>query len=300
MASDDNFIAPMNPGGSGGSPPPPRPGTDYRDVQAPTEMLNAYRLPSNGAAERAQQLAQTFKDFANVGNDVANKLNTQAGAQAGAAAGQDPNFQPKTGLASITAFGSAYDAAAHLTYVNAQHTAMEGQLSDIEQKSAGDPNSFVTVATAARDATVKQTPTMYQPEVQAAWNQRIQAGTSRLTEQSIQTARSTAWDSYTSTIDSRQRAALQTAAQLPDDQQSAVVQNTITENQQELDALVKMRAIPPEKAAILQNHFVADFQNMMHGQQTATIVDGMMKFAKAGDVVWLGIEKRVIPGIRAV
>lgn len=281
--SDDNFIAPMSPGGAaGGTTSTPAP--QYRQVQSPTQLLEARFLPDSGAANRAAALADTFKQFSKTSQDVADKLNINAGTQDGAAAGLDPNFAPKTGLAAITAYGSAYDAAAHVSYVNAQHTAMEGQASDIEQKSAGDPVTFTTVATAARDAAVKNASPIYQPEILASWNQRIMAGTSRLKEQAIVTARSDAWESYTSSIDSRQRAALTTAAQLPPDQQAAVIQNTITENRQQLDALVTARAITPEKSAVLQNRFVEALQNQVHGQYTSTTVDRMMDLARAGDV----------------
>src|ERR1700679_3134534 len=126
MAADDNFIAPMSTGGGAGATSP-TPAPTYRQVQSPTEMLSARCLPDSGAANRAEALANTFKEFSNTSAEIGNKLNTLAGSQAGAAAGMDPHFAPKTGLAAITAYGSAYAAAAHVSYTNAQHTAMEGQ-----------------------------------------------------------------------------------------------------------------------------------------------------------------------------
>jgi hypothetical protein len=283
MASD-NLIPDASPG-QGAAPRGSGPSLlDYRSLQAPAQVLEQRQIPDNGAASRAEALSRAFADFGSEAGNVARKLNTQAGAQAGAAAGLDPMFAPKTGLASITAYGGAYNAAAHVSYVNNTQASIEDQLSKAEAANQGNPQGFAESAQAIHDAVVKEAPPMYQPEISNMISLRTVAGMTRTREQAIQTARSDAFESYTSTVNGRQSAALETAATLPDDKAQVVIQNTLQENRTQLDALVAARAITPEKSAILQRHFEEQFTSMAQGQHVDGVVQKMMDIARSGDV----------------
>lgn len=280
--ADNDLAAPIQ---SGEGPAPrgaPLIGPDYRALQAPA-VVNT-NLPDNGAAERAAAMGRAFREFGDVSAKVGNQLMSQAGREAGAKAGLDPNFQPKTGLASITAYGSAYDAAAHVSYINGTQAQVENALSTAEQDAAGDPVAFQTRAAAIGEAIVKQAPDMYKPELTNMIALRMQAGMTRTRAQAIQTARSDAYESYTSTTGSRIDTALQTASTLPGDQQAALVQKTIEDNRTQLDALVQARAITPERSAILQNKFQAQMTTAVQDQYTNNTVNHFMDLARAGDV----------------
>ena len=256
---------------------------DYRRLQQPEEGIPLYRLANSGAAARAQELGRVFKEFGEQASSLSDKLATAQGARQGTAAGLDPNFKPKTGLEAVTAYGSAYDAAAHVSYVNGTHAQMENAFSQIEQDTAGDPVAFQTRAQAVADGIVKGAPDLYKPEIQNAAALRMQAGLTRTREQAIQTARSDAFESYTSTTDSRISSALSTAATLPAPQQAALVQKTIADNRTQLDALVQARAITPEKSAVLQNKFQDQMTQAVHDQYTTNTVNHFMDLARAGD-----------------
>lgn len=257
-----------------------QPGIDYRQLSQPAQVLEARWMPSSGRASAAEELSGAFKEFSSTAAGEARKLNTVAGSQAGASDALQPGFVPRSGLAAVTAYGSAYNAAAHLTYVNSTNASVSQQMDKAEIDFAGDPVGFAKQAAIIHDATLAQTPKIYAPEVSNSIQQRMTAGMTRTQAQAVQTARSDAWESYTSTVDSRQRDALKTAIDLPEDQQAALIQKTIADNRTQLDALVAARAITPEKSAILQNHFVNTFQDQIHGQHTARIVDGFMVLAR--------------------
>lgn len=262
---------------------------DYRQLQEPEQIdVRMIDRDADGviasAHQRAAALAGAFKDFDNVVQGVTTPLLRQAGARAGAAAGMAGNPQPKTGLASITEYGSAYDAAAHVTYTNEvqQHAAQT--LDQIEQDSPGNPIAFQTRAQAVMDAAVKQAPPIYAPEVQQMYALRIQAGVTRLRGQAIEGAKTDALDSYLSTVDSRINTAVQTASALPEDQQTAVMAKLSADNQAQLAALVKAGAISQGKADLLAEKFSNSAQDAVHKNYTTNIVNHMMDIARSGDV----------------
>jgi hypothetical protein len=287
MADNDLIPPQLRDGGTGSVSTGRVQAPDYRQIQNPAEGIEPWRLPNNGGAAKAEELSRAFKEFEGAGQslgDLVAKVRTHEGATAGAAAGLNPAFQPKTGLAAVTAYGSAYDAAAHLTYVNNTQASVEDQLTQAEQDNAGNPTGFMKAAQAIHDQTVKQAPAQYAPEISNMIALRTHAGMARTQQQAIDTARSDAFESYTSTIDTRIGAALKTASTLPQEQQAAVVQQTLTDNRTQLDALVKARAITPERSAILQQKFEDAMTAAVHDQYTTNMVNHFMDLARAGDV----------------
>lgn len=258
-------------------------GPDYRQLERPAEGISAYHLHAD-TGMAAAELSRVFKNFESGGINLQDKIQSKLGQQEGAQAGMDPNFQPKTGLASITAYGSAYDAAAHVSYVNGTHVQIESALSKAEQDNAGDPVGFQQHAQAVGDAILKQAPVMYKPEIANALALRTAAGVSRTREQAIQTARSDAFESYTSSVDSRIDSTLQTAATMPHEQQGALLQQALTDDQTQRDALVKARAITPERSAVLGEDYKKRMGVAVQKQYTSNTVDHFMDLARAGDV----------------
>lgn len=253
---------------------------DYRDIQAPATSLSPKDLPDDGAAGVHNQLANAFKDFAGKSQDVADTLFTKQGAQDGAKAGAMGDGGQKTGLGGITPYGLAYNRAATITYTNGVQTAIETQIGAAETDHAADPTTFSAVAQAARDAAVKAAPPEIQPHIAQMYNARIAAGFNRVYAQADAQTKNDAFASYTSTVDSRITAALQTSANLPDDQAAAVTQRTIDDNKAQLDGLVQSRALTPEHAAILQKKFAERYDQLIDGQHIATRVNDLMTLAR--------------------
>lgn len=283
MAADDltpRAIEGQGPAGQGFRPY----GEDYRQTQRPELGIDPYRLPGSGMAAQAEALQRVFKEFEGIGGNVFNTAEKKLGAEAGAISGAAGHPQPYTGLAAITAYGSAYDAAAHVSYINGTNAQLEDKLTEIEQDSPGDPVAFQTRAKGVVDAILKEAPEIYKPELQTMAALRMHAGLTRTRAQAIEDAKSSAVASYTDTVESRIDAALKTASTLPPDQQGALVQRTIAENRGQLDALVKARAITAEKASEMQAKFEAATTKAVHEQYTSNIVDHFMSYARGGDV----------------
>lgn len=147
---------------------------DYRDVQAPTQVET--NLPGSGAAERAQQLAATFKQFSGDAQDVADKINTSAGAIAGAAAGATGNPNYREGLERFTAYSRAYNHAATGAYAVQAEAAAEDDAARLRVQANNDPNTFRTTYAAVRDAVVKNAPPEAQGMLAELYNRHLAAG----------------------------------------------------------------------------------------------------------------------------
>ncbi len=288
--ADDLIVPQIRNGGTGPAPTAGRvTAPDYRSVKQTEELpVRQINMAANEMADAhgavARELAHVFREGSSAVSAYLDPIMKKAGEAAGTQAGMDPNFKPMTGLAAVSAYGNAYDAAAHVSYVNSTKSQIETQLTKAEQDSEGDPIAFQKQATAITDAIVKQAPLLYRPEIQNEMALRTAAGVARTREQAIRTAQSDAFASYTDSVDSRIDSALQTASTLPDSAQSALVQSTVAGNQTQIDALVKARAVTPERGALLQKKFVEQMTKAVHGQFTANVVDHFMDFARGGDV----------------
>ena len=227
-----------------------KPGIDYRQLQQTTELRQPWHIPSSGAAGEAEELANALKGFSKGANHVADTLNTQAGKAAGSAAGTDTaNFQPKTGLAAVTAYGASYNAAAHVSYVANTQTSIETAIDQAEQAYPHDPIAYAAQVQKVRDATLAQTPSLYQPEVQTMFDRRIEAGHNRIAEATIKQSQQDAVAAYTGTEETRIKSAVRTAADLPDDKATATIQQALHDNATMADGLVASGAISKALAA---------------------------------------------------
>lgn len=269
---DDSQIIPPPPAGGLGpnSAPSGKPaGIDYRQLQRPVEPIAPWALGRDGehVGAEAQELGRVFSEFENASSSVADHFATVAGQQAGAKAGAAGNGAPKSGLASITAFGQAYDAAVHQTYITHSQLALENQLSTIESNSTGDPLSFQKQAGTAVASALKQMPPLYQPEMTLWAQARIQAGVNRQRDQALSDARNTALATYQQSTPDLITSALHTAAALPKEQGDGVIAKLVSDDQDRLNALVASHVITPEQAVTMHQKMIDSTHAQLTGQK---------------------------------
>ena len=258
----------------------PKQGIDYRQLQQQTELVQPWHIPASGAASEAEELAHTLKTFGKVTGDIGAKLNAQAGKAAGAQAGLDPGFQPKTGLAAITAYGTNYNAAAHVVYAANTQTSIEDSIDQAEQAFPHDPIGFQAHVQQVRDATLKQTPALYQPEVQTMFDRRIEAGHNRIAEATIRQGQQDGVAAYTGTVDSRLKTAVRTAADLPDDKAAATIQQAMHDNSMMVDGLVASNAISKERAETMKTEFQDKITEEVHTHHAESVAGNWLNTAR--------------------
>ncbi len=259
---------------------PIRPGVDYRQVQQPYELRQPWHIPVSGAETEAQELAHALKGFGKEATGIGDKLNAKAGSEAGRAAGLDPGFQPKTGLAAVTAFGANYNAAAHVSYVANTQTSIESAIDQAEQAYPHDPLAFAAHVQQVRDATLKETPALYQPEVQTMFDRRIEAGHNRIAEATIKQGQQDGVAAYTGTMESRLRTAVRTAADLPSDKATATIQQAMHDNATMADGLVASGAISKERAETLKTEFQDKITEEVHTHHAESVAGNWISTAR--------------------
>ena len=257
------------------------PGIDYRRIQQPTELRQPWHIPSSGAANEAEDLAHALKTFGQGATHVGDTLNASAGKAAGAAAGADlRTFQPKTGLAAVTAYGANFNAAAHVAYVANTQTSIETAIDQAEQAYPHDPLAFQAHVQQVRDQTLKETPSLYQPEVQTMFDRRIEAGHNRIAEATIRQGQQDGVAAYTGTMESRLKTAVRTAADLPDDKAAATIQQALHDNATMVDGLVSSGAISKERAATLNTEFQQKITEEVHTHHAESVAGNWINTAR--------------------
>jgi hypothetical protein len=257
------------------------PGIDYRRIQQPTELRQPWHIPSSGAANEAEDLAHALKTFGQGATHVGDTLNASAGKAAGAAAGADlSTFQPKTGLAAVTAYGANFNAAAHVAYVANTQTSIETAIDQAEQAYPHDPIAFQAHVQQVRDQTLKETPSLYQPEVQTMFDRRIEAGHNRIAEATIRQGQQDGVAAYTGTMESRLKTAVRTAADLPDDKAAATIQQALHDNATMVDGLVSSGAISKERAATLNTEFQQKITEEVHTHHAESVAGNWINTAR--------------------
>ena len=261
-----------------------RPGVDYRQLQQPTELIQPWHIPQSGREQEADALSRAFEGFGKEAQGWGSKMAAQAGKNAGADAGTQPGFNPKTGLAALTPYGEGFNAAAHVTYTSQSEVNVENAVSQAEITNPRDPGAYMQHAIAARDATLKETPPLYQPEVLTMFNRRIAAGQARINEQTVKGNQADAQAAYTDTLQPRLDAATRTASDLPAGQATATMQQFLYDDKLKRQGLVSSGAWSQERAdAVGQevNDRTVKAINAVHAQG---ITRGFMDTVRQGDV----------------
>jgi hypothetical protein len=300
MAGENDLAAPQIQNGGTGTVSTGRVNApDYRQIQPAPPTLEPWRLPNDGADARAEALSNAFKEFSNVAYSAAGTLQTQAGQKAGAQAGLDPNFKPQTGLQAATAYGQAYDAAAHSSYITSSQLALEQHLTGIEQANVGNPDAFQAQAGAAVTGALKAMDPLYQPEMTNWATARIQAGVNRQSQQKQTDVQNEALATYQSATPDLITSALHTAAALPGPQGDAVITKLVSDDQDKLNALVASRTITPEQAVSMHAKMVADTNNQMTGQKVdlslQPIIQQMRSNVEAADKLVIQDDPNLTP-----
>lgn len=271
--------APTGTGARGDSPV--RPGIDYRQIQQPYELRQPWHIPTSGAAAESEELANALKSFGKTAQHFGDAYEATKGKAAGAAAGLDlEHFQPKTGLAAMSAFGASYNAAAHVTYVANTQTAIEQSIDTAEQQNPHDPIAFQAQVQAAREATLKQTPDLYKPEVQTLFDRRIEAGHNRIAEATIKQTQQDGVSAYTGTLESRIKTAVRTAADLPDDKATATIQQATYDNTKMVDALVTSGAISKARGDTAKLEFQEKITEEVHVHHAESVAGNWINTAR--------------------
>jgi len=269
--ADADFIPPViNNGGTGSVNVGGVRAPDYRQIQSPAEVNvrgidRAASAAGDAAAGRARELGDAFKQFEGDANAIGDKLAVQKGQAAGAAAGAAGTGAPISGLASITPYAGAYNAAVHSTYITNSQLSLEQHLSDIEGQNVGNPDGFQTQSTAVVQAALKQMDPTYVPEMSLWAQSRIQAGLNRQNDQKATDVRNQALATYQSATPDLTTAAIHTAIALPGPQGDAVISKLYQDDRDKLNALVASRVITPEQANTLHQKFLADADNQFTG-----------------------------------
>ncbi len=257
-----------------------KPGIDYRQTTQPYEMRQPWHLPSSGAASEAEELAHALKGFSAETGAIGSRLNAKAGAEAGAQEALSSTFQPKTGLAAITAFGQNYNAAAHVEYVANTQTSIATAIDASEQAYPRDPIAFQNQVQAIKAATLKETPALYQPEVQTMFDRHIEAARNRIQDQTTKGQQEDAVAAYTGTQASRFKAAVRTAADLPADKSSATIQQAVHDDATMVDGLVSSGAISKERGETIKAEALAKVTEEVHTQHAASVAGNWLSTAR--------------------
>lgn len=285
MAGPEFMPEPNAPTGSG-----PRidtqvsPGIDYRRIQQPPELTQPWHIPQSGREQEAEALSRAFDTFGKEAGEWGSKLAKQAGAAAGAPAGAQPGFQPKTGLAAASEYGTAYNAAAHVTYSVAQDANIEDAISKAELANPHDPIAFAQQAQAARDGILKETPELYQPDALVKLNYRIAAGHARIADETMKWNQTQAVDAYTTSRTARIQTAVRDAAALPDVQATALVQQAVADDANQRAGLVKNGVWSQDHSDAAGQEFQNAATQAMHTHYAASVAGRLLDQAKAGDV----------------
>ncbi|MCE5292913.1 MAG: hypothetical protein LLG14_27270 [Nocardiaceae bacterium] len=154
------------------------PTQSYRETYRPA--LIDTNIPTDGRANAAAALAQTFKDFEAVGANRLGQLRAEQGRREGAEAGRtnDPHF--RTGLASTTAYGQAYNDAATRSYVIQSEAAADDAAIRLEIEAANDPDVFRATFGARRDAILKEAPEGARAILAEVYDRRMADSVNRL------------------------------------------------------------------------------------------------------------------------
>lgn len=261
-----------------------KPGTDYRSVQRPTEMVQPRYIPKSGADEVANALSAALKGFQHSANDIAEPLYKQQGQLEGAAAGQEPGFTPKSGLAAITAYGQGYNQAGHVTYVASAQLAVDKALDDAQVANQHNPQGFAAAAQAISDNTLKNTPAAYQPEMIDRIGTQVQARANKIGEDTLRFHQDNDEAAYIESRPSRIQTAIKTASNLPADQATAVIQQEKANDEAMRQALVGSGKWTQARADAEGQQAGKAFELGIHQNWASNTVSNLLQGARDGDV----------------
>lgn len=152
--------------------------TSYRDLQRPTLLETGISQGNAGLA--ATRLADTFKEFENIGLQVGGQMRADQGQREGAAAGSDPQF--RKGFLATTAYGQAYNNAALRSYLIQQEADADETAARLEMDAGTDPEKFKATFGAVKEKVMLEADPLARPFLEEAYTRRLTSGSIRLME----------------------------------------------------------------------------------------------------------------------
>jgi hypothetical protein len=159
----------------------------YRDQVRPSLIDTA--IPDTGRASGAQQLAQTLKQFEHAGAQILGTYAAEQGRREGAEAGRTDHPNLRSGIASTTAYGRAYNNAATRAYAIKSEAAADEAATRLESEAGNDPEHFRVAFGARRDEILKNAPAEAKALLAEVYDRRMAAGVSKLQQAQLAEAR---------------------------------------------------------------------------------------------------------------
>jgi hypothetical protein len=150
---------------------------DYRQLES-RSLLQP--VMDDSAGDTASRLARSFKEFSDVGFNIANKVATKRGAEAGAKAGMENDPGIKQGWRAYTASGAAYNDAALRSYALKSEAELEDEAARLEVEAGNDPARFQAGIEARRKEVMKNAPAGTEQLLTELYTRRTAQGMTRL------------------------------------------------------------------------------------------------------------------------
>ncbi len=270
--------------------------TGYRDLESRSLIDVGARSTPSGAANAAQQLADTFSAWSRTAADVgglAQRFAAQKASTAGTAAGLagKPEFKP-----GVTAVGRAYNSAAETGYVAQAQTDIDDTMTRLEMESEADEEAFVSKAKAYSDALMAEVPEEMRPAIGHVLTARSNAGGHRIRGQQMAKERTQTHANYLSSIPAIVRNTIATAQELPPEEADEALLLSVSDNQARLDALVDHNIIAADDAVVLHARFKDALDAGFSAALTAPAIEELMNLAREdvqmGDLALAAIQGR--------
>jgi hypothetical protein len=150
----------------------------YRDRVRPSLIDTS--IPSNGKSQTAQQLSAVLKDFELQGRQVLTDISTEQGRREGAEAGRTDHPGFRTGMASLTAYGRAFNDASTRSFAIKTEADADENANRLEAAAGTDPEKFRLTFGARRDAAIKNAPEEARAVLAEIYDRRMAGGVQRL------------------------------------------------------------------------------------------------------------------------
>ena len=284
---------PTSPTGTGPRQDAIRSGVDYRQIQAPTEMLAPWQIPNTGKQEEFEQLAAAFKGVQRAGGEIGNKLAEAYGAQRGAAAGASGKPDYVMGLGRLSAYGQAYNNAATGAFLTESEIQADQAAAKARVVANNDPNAFAKIYGASADAAVKNSPVLAQPALRAMYNDRLAQGVASVAGAQAEEMKQTQSIIYKQGIDRQtSRVAVLQGSANPQDQARAIDEHAKLElqihggvnaglySQAEAQAM-SVNAMRTITGQVFDTQVDREIANMANGDGDAGVVGLLENFRKA-------------------
>lgn len=218
---------------------PPR----YRQSVGPALIDTS--LPSTGAEDLGNRLAQYSRRIGNTATQYGAALRRQQGEQEGLREGAAGNPQPRTGFAAITPFGQAYNNSAEAAYSAKVQTDINETADRLALEHEADPEGFSAAMDAVAVQLYKTVPEPFRPLVGTVLNGRKSAVAARLAQQRKIRVDNETLAATLQGMENGAQAAVEAASKLPGAEGDDLLKGYIAENRKRWEVLAREGIIAP-------------------------------------------------------